>query len=141
MPLSDVPVIGAAPIPRGELSVDFVRSSGPGGQHVNTSSTQAQLRWSPAQSTTLSDAHRERLLSKLSHRLTGEGEVLICCDRHRSRERNLQECLTRLGKLVSDGIQVPKKRRPTRRTKGSQQRRLDQKKRRSETKRLRRSLD
>ena len=138
MPLSDVPVTPRLSIPARELSVEFVRSSGPGGQHVNKTSTQAQLRWNVWASAVLQDEQKTRVAEKLSSRLTASGDLLLTCDSHRSRERNLQAACDRLGRLVAESLHRPKPRRPTRPTRGSQRRRLEAKRRRSETKRLRR---
>lgn len=137
MPLEDVILPGHGVIDSSELSVAFVRSSGPGGQHVNKTSTQAQVRWTPARSASLSDAQRQRIATRLKARLTTNGEMILSCDQHRSRERNLAEVIARLGRVVSAALQVPKTRRPTKPTKGSKRRRVESKKRRSETKKLR----
>ena len=141
MPLSDVIVSPRLRVPAGELTVEFVRSSGPGGQHVNKTSTQAQLRWNVWGSSVLQDAEKTRLAEKLASRLTASGDLILTCDQSRSRERNLQTCCLRLAKLLSEGLARPKPRRPTRPTRGSQRRRLEGKRRRSETKRLRRPPD
>lgn len=137
MPLEDVTINDQLTIAASELSVDFVRSSGPGGQHVNKTSSQAQLRWQPGGSTSLSDAQKLRIAEKLSARLTTGGELILSCDTHRSRERNLAECLERLSEVVRTALARPRRRRPTRPTKASKERRIDAKRRRSQTKRLR----
>lgn len=138
MPLADIPIDAHTTIPASEVSVEFVRSSGPGGQHVNKTSTQAQIRWRPDATRCLNDVQKTRIRSKLASRLTLAGELLIACDKHRSRERNLTECLDRLSEMIRSALTVPKRRRPTRPTRGSQERRMDAKRRRSQTKRLRR---
>ena len=137
MPLSDVEVSPRLRIPASELSVEFVRSSGPGGQHVNKTSTQAQVRWNLWASAALQNDEKTRLAEKLSSRLTASGDLILSCDQSRSRERNLQTCLLRLSRLLSEGLARPKPRRPTKPTRGSQRRRLEAKRRRGETKRLR----
>ena len=138
MPLADVAVTPRLVIPARELSVEFVRSSGPGGQHVNKTSTQAQLRWNVWASAALQNDQKTRVAEKLQSRLTASGDLILTCDQNRSRERNLEAVCTRLGRLVAESLQRPKSRRPTRPTRGSQRRRLEAKKQRSETKRLRR---
>ena len=138
MPLADVAVTPRLSIPARELNVEFVRSSGPGGQHVNKTSTQAQLRWNVWASSALQVDQKTRLAEKLSSRLTASGDLILACDASRSRERNLQTVCDRLAGLVSEGLQRPKTRRPTKPSRGSHRRRLEAKKQRSETKKLRR---
>ena len=137
MPLSDVRVTPRLAIPASELRVDFVRSSGPGGQHVNKTSTQAQLRWNVWASSALRGDEKTLLSERLSSRLTSSGDLILSCDQARSRERNLEACCLRLSRLVAEGLRKAKPRRPTKPTRGSQRRRVEAKRRRGETKRLR----
>lgn len=125
-------------IPADELHESMSRSGGPGGQNVNKVSTRVTLRWSIADSRVLSDDRRARLLSRLKSRLTRDGELLVHADRTRSQLTNREEARRRLAEIVNDALHVPKSRRATKPTKGSQRRRLASKKRRSDTKRLRR---
>jgi len=121
-----------------ELTESFTRSSGPGGQNVNKVSTRVTLRWSVAESRVLSDGQRARLLSRLEARLTRTGELVVHADRTRSQASNREDARARLAEIVRAALHVPKRRRPTKPTKGSQRRRLSEKKRRSDTKRQRR---
>ena len=121
-------------IPASELSWQASRSSGPGGQHVNTADTRIQVRWSVRDSAVLSDFQRSRLLVALATRLTGEGEIILASDAHRSQRRNREDVAQRLAQLVREALVPPKPRRKTRPTKASRQRRLQDKKRRSRVK-------
>ena len=121
-------------IPASELSWQASRSSGPGGQHVNTADTRIQVRWSVRDSAVLSDFQRSRLLNVLATRLTGEGEIILASDAHRSQRRNREDVAQRLAQLVRQALVPPKPRKKTRPTKASRQRRLQDKKRRSQVK-------
>ena len=121
-------------IPASELSWQASRSSGPGGQHVNTADTRIQVRWSVRDSAVLSDFQRSRLLNVLATRLTGEGEIILASDAHRSQRRNREDVAQRLAQLVREALVPPKPRKKTRPTKASRQRRLQDKKRRSQVK-------
>jgi ribosome-associated protein len=125
-------------IPESELSWRFSRSSGPGGQGVNTADSRAELVWDVAGSAVLSPVQRERLLERLSSRLV-DGKLTIAASEYRAQLRNREAALTRLADLVADALLPPAPaRRPTRPSRGSKQRRLDAKKRRTDVKRLRR---
>ena len=139
--MPDLPVNARLSIPEAELDVSFVRSGGPGGQHVNKTSTQAQIRWNVAASGVLSDADRALLLERLASRLTESGDLIVRSQETRSQSKNLDIGRTRLAALVAGALHRDRKRRPTRPTKGSQRRRLDAKERRSATKKLRRRPD
>jgi len=125
-------------IPEDELQVSYSRSGGPGGQNVNKLETRVTLRYSVRESQALDEAQRARLLERLSSRLTSEGELLVHASRQRVQGRNEKEARERLAGILREALAVPKKRRATRPTHGSKKRRLAQKQRRSETKRLRR---
>lgn len=125
-------------IPRSELEVHFARSSGPGGQNVNKTSTKVELRFDLLASPSLTDADRAWLASKLASRLNTAGELLLSSDRHRSQPDNLRACLERFAELMREALVPPKPRYKTKRTAASQRRRLEEKKRRSDIKRWRR---
>ncbi len=125
-------------IPASELEVEAVRSGGPGGQNVNKVASQVQLRWNVLHSAALDDVRRARLLERLAHRLTTRGELLLRASRYRHQARNLEDARDRLSRLVQEALRVPEVRRQTRPTRSSRRRRLDDKRRRSETKRDRR---
>lgn len=124
-------------IPAAELSWRFSRASGPGGQHVNTSSTAAELRFDVAGSRSLPPPLKQRALGRLQSRLV-DGVLVVRAESHRSQRRNREEALGRLRQLLLEATAPPPPpRRPTRPTRGSQERRLRAKARRGEVKRLR----
>ena len=120
-----------------ELEESFVRASGPGGQNVNKLSTAVQLRFDVRGSPNLPDAVRERLERLAGKRLTRDGVIVISAQRHRTQERNRQDALDRLVELIERAAVAPIPRRKTRPTRGSRERRLESKKRRSSIKGLR----
>ncbi len=115
-------------IPREEISEEFLRASGPGGQNVNKVSTAVRLYWNIPCSRILDDCQRARLLEKLAARLDQAGTLAIFVQTHRTREANRTRAVALLHELVNAALHVPKKRRPTRPTRASIQRRLDNKK-------------
>jgi len=120
-----------------ELRWKFSRSSGPGGQHVNTSDSRVQLTWSVVDSTALSDEQRAVVLTKLGRRLVN-GSLTVTVSAQRSQLRNRESALDSLAQLVRDALAPPGPlRRATRPTRGSARRHLAAKKRRSETKQQR----
>jgi ribosome-associated protein len=120
-----------------EIEENFIRSSGPGGQNVNKLATAVQLRFDVRRSPSLPDGVRERLERLAGKRLTRDGVLIITAQRHRTQERNRQDALDRLLELIRAAAIVPVRRRPTRPTMGSRQRRLEGKRRRSTIKGLR----
>lgn len=125
-------------IPGSELREQASRAGGPGGQHVNKTSTRVTLRWNAAESSALSAAQRARLLERLGSRLTREGEVVVHASDERSRTRNRALARERLAELVRRALAVRRPRRATRPTAGSRERRLAAKQRRASLKRVRR---
>lgn len=133
----DVVVGPGVVIPASELAWQFTRAGGPGGQHVNTSSTRVQLSWDLAASVALTAQLKERARRRLGNRLVG-GVVTVAVADHRSQARNRELARERLAATIAAAIAPPPpKRRGTRPTKGSQERRVSAKKQRGETKRLR----
>jgi ribosome-associated protein len=125
-------------IPATELAWRFSRSSGPGGQSVNTADSRVELSFDVRGSAVLPDQLRERLLQRLAHRLV-DGVLTIAASEYRSQHRNREAARARLVELLTEaGAPPPPRRRPTRPTRGSKERRLAGKKRRGETKALRR---
>lgn len=116
-----------------ELEVSAIRASGPGGQNVNKVSNAVHLRFDIRRST-LPAAIKERLLALSDQRITAEGVVVIKAQESRSLEQNRADAVARLVALVQSVAHVPKKRRPTRPTLGSQRRRLESKSQRGEIK-------
>ncbi|MBJ18376.1 MAG: aminoacyl-tRNA hydrolase [bacterium] len=129
---------GGNRIPVAEVVELASRASGPGGQHVNTSSTRVSLRWNLRESRGLSDEARARLMSRLRARLSREGVLIVHSDRHRSRQRNLEAAYARLHELVETALYQAPPRRPTTPSRASKKRRLDAKRRRGTLKNQRR---
>lgn len=125
-------------IPEDELDWRFATSGGPGGQHANRSATRVVLRWNPGASTALGVEDRARIMMKLEARMMGES-LEVAVDETRSQWRNRQIARSRLADLVREALRPdPPARRPTRPRSGVRKRRLERKRRRGETKRLRR---
>ena len=131
-------ITGRLAIDPAEIEESFIRAAGPGGQHVNTSSTAVQLRFDVRHSPSLPDDVRARLERLAGQRLTREGVLVLQAQGERSQKRNREEALSRLVALVRAAARPPVKRRPTKPTKASKQRRLDSKKRHGALKSLRR---
>ena len=136
--MDDLRVRRGLVIPAGELRASASRSSGPGGQHVNKSSTRVTLRWNIETSEVLSDRQRALLRSRLDHRLTRSGELVFHAGRARSRTRNLEGARDRLAEVVSAGLATARARIATKASAGARKRQAQQKQRRSEIKSRRR---
>jgi ribosome-associated protein len=126
-------------IAESELTETFVRASGPGGQNVNKLATAVQLRFDVRRSPSLPADVRARLAVLAGRRLTQDGVFVIIAQRHRTQERNREDARERLIELIRQAAVPPKRRRPTRPTAASRERRIESKKRRSGVKRLRRT--
>ncbi len=116
----------------------FVTSTGPGGQNVNKLSTKVELRWSPKESKVFREVEHAYLLRRLASRLTEKGELIVTCEEHRTQIRNREEVRVKLAAIVRQALHRPKKRRPTKPSKGAVRRRLEHKSRRSSVKKGRR---
>lgn len=125
-------------IPRTELQVRASRAGGPGGQHVNTSSTRIELLWDLTHSHAVNREARLRLLTKLAARLDAEGMVRVVASDRRSQAQNREAAEERLASIVRQALVVPKTRKATRPTAASREKRLTEKKKRGERKRSRR---
>jgi ribosome-associated protein len=123
-----------------ELRFRFTRSSGPGGQHVNRSATQVELLFDVANSPSLNETQRQRVLRKLRSRIDKEGTLHLVSQETRSQLRNREEVVERFQMLMREALRVPKRRFPTRPTRAARERRLEEKRRRSEAKRERRPV-
>ena len=126
-------------LPRSELTFRASRAGGPGGQHVNTSSTRVELLWSPARSAALDDAQRALVVERLAGRTDGDGNVRVVASDSRSQRQNRERAEERLAALVRDALLVRKKRRPTKPGRAAKEARLSEKKKRGERKRERRA--
>jgi ribosome-associated protein len=124
-------------IDESELTETFVRASGPGGQNVNKLATAVQLRFDVRHSPSLPADVRARVALLAGRRLTQDGVLVIIAQRHRTQERNREDARERLIELIRQAAVPPKRRRPTRPTAASRERRIESKKRRSGVKRLR----
>jgi ribosome-associated protein len=133
----DLEVSTALTIPTSELGWRFSRSSGPGGQHVNTSDSRVELSWNVGNSAALSDSQRQMLLTRLGRRLIA-GVITVTASEQRSQLRNREIALAKLSDLVAAGL-APEaaRRRATKPTRGSNRRRLAAKEQRAATKRQR----
>lgn len=124
-------------IDENDIAYEFVRSSGPGGQHVNKVATAVQLRFDAKQAGTIPSAVYTRLKALAGKRMTEDGVIIIQAQRFRSQERNRQDALERLVALIRKATQKPKHRKPTKPTRASKERTLAAKKHRSRLKQTR----
>jgi len=136
-----LPVSDAVSIPLAELRFRFSRSSGPGGQHVNRSATQVELQFDVAHSPSLSDEQRALVLHRLSGYIDTDGVLHLVSSSTRSQLRNREEVTLRFARLMERALRPSKPRRPTRPTGAARARRLEEKRRRSQAKRLRGAPD
>lgn len=126
-------------IPASELEFRVSRSGGPGGQGVNTTDSQVELRFDLEASEQLTPRQKELARKRLSGRITREGVLVIRSSEHRSQHRNRKAAVARLRALLGEAITPPKPRKATRPSRSARRRRLENKRRRAEIKRLRRS--
>ncbi|MBC7385394.1 MAG: aminoacyl-tRNA hydrolase [Cryobacterium sp.] len=124
-------------IPYSELNFSFVRSSGPGGQNVNKVNSKAVLRWRLATTAFFSGELLNRLMTKLSPRLSNEGDLIIMSDRHRDQKQNKDDCIEKLSELLEWATTIPKARKESKPTRSSKRRTREAKGQKSETKKMR----
>jgi ribosome-associated protein len=121
-------------IPESELRLSFARSSGPGGQNVNKVASKAVLHFDVLNSPSLPAEVRQRFIGRYGGRVTNTGDVVIHSEEYRDQPRNIVACHSKLRQMILSVLKAPKKRRPTKPTRGSKVRRLKEKKVRSELK-------
>jgi ribosome-associated protein len=121
-------------IPHGALRFRAVRSGGPGGQKVNTSSTKVELRVHIDDIVGLNYGQRSRLINIAGRRLTSEGELVVVSERWRTQAQNRRDAAERLQTLIASALRAPRRRKPTKPSRAAKARRLDAKKRRASTK-------
>jgi ribosome-associated protein len=126
-------------IPARELDYTFTTSGGPGGQHANRSSTKATVTWNVDNSEAIGERRRQLLRTNLRNRIDAAGNLRLSSDRHRSQLRNRDEVRTRLAHLIEQALQPRKQRVATKATKAARERRLQEKRKRSDVKKQRRS--
>jgi len=136
-----LPITDQLAIPLSELDFRFSRSGGPGGQHVNRTATRVELLFDVAHSPSLTEEQRQRLLKRLAGRIDSEGILRVAAQSERSQLRNRQEAIERLQTLLRQALHIPKRRRRSKVPRWARERRLAEKRRRSETKRYRRKVD
>jgi ribosome-associated protein len=120
-----------------EIEFSVTRSQGPGGQHVNRTNSCVQLRFSILESGSLNDEQKQKLLTRLQHRLAQDEFILIRVESERDQKSNKDKSVRMLNELINKTLLDPKKRKPTKPTKSSQRKRLETKKTRSTVKKLR----
>lgn len=124
-----------------ELQFKAMRSSGAGGQHVNKVSSKVELTFNVASSGGLSEREKQRILLKLQSRLTNDGALVLQCDEARSQHRNKDLVVKRFFEMLKKAVAIPKKRKPTKPTKASKEKRLKSKKIKAEKKASRKKPD
>ena len=139
--MRDLVVTPRLTIPATELALAFARSGGPGGQNGNKVSSKGELRWNPTTSGALADDDRAWLLSRLGNRLTTDGTLIVTSTATRDQLKNRDDALSKLTLIVRAALDRPKLRRPTKPTRSSKRRRVDDKRHRAQIKRDRRGDD
>jgi len=125
-------------VPLDEIEFRASRSSGPGGQHVNTASTRVEARWNVVESAALTDPQRRRLLDKLGSRIDSNGVLRVVAGERRSQLRNRDAAVERLNRLVQRALHTPKLRKKTKPSRAATEKRIEQKRRRGAQKQRRR---
>jgi ribosome-associated protein len=135
--MKDLAVKNGVVIPEHELEITASRSGGPGGQHVNKTSTRITVRWNVRKTSALSDEQKERVAHNLQSQLTNDGDLIVSSSFSRSQLQNKEHALAQLAALVRKGLHVPKRRMKTRMPKSAHEKRLAKKSQRSEIKKMR----
>lgn len=135
--MSGLPIKNSIIIPEHELEITASRSGGPGGQHVNKTSSRITVRWNVQRSQAFTDAQKQYLMERLASEITSEGDILVSNSTSRSQTQNRQLALDSLAQKIRKALYVPKKRMKTKVSKEAKERRLDEKKKRGEVKAMR----
>lgn len=128
-------------IPPAEIKFSFARSSGPGGQNVNKVNSKAILSWNVENTDAISSAHRLRFLKLFGAKVNQDGFVILSSEESRDQKRNIDICKEKLYDMLQKSYREGKKRRPTKPTKASKEKRFKEKRQRSEIKRNRKKID
>lgn len=134
---NDLPVKNGIVIPANELEISSSRSGGKGGQHVNKTETKITVRWNVKNSVALDEIKKERVMWNLQAKLTKDGDLIVHNSESRSQQQNRDNALNILAQIVRKALYVPKKRIKTRTPKKEKEKRLREKKHRSEIKKMR----
>lgn len=134
---NDLPIKNGIVIPSHELEITASRAGGPGGQHVNKTSTRITIRWNVPKTMALNDEQKERVLQKLQTRLTKDGDLIVHNSASRSQQQNKEMALARLAQEVRQALHVPKKRMATHVSKAKKEARLYAKTHRGSIKKMR----
>ena len=134
----DIRVTRSLTIPSSEFSYNFSASGGPGGQHANKAATRVELVWNVERSNALGPRQRDRVRARLRNRIDSSGNLRLVSDAQRSQLRNKEEVKRRLARLVAEALIPPKRRVGTKHTRSAVEKRLQEKKRRSQVKQQRR---
>ncbi|MEA3249950.1 MAG: alternative ribosome rescue aminoacyl-tRNA hydrolase ArfB [Patescibacteria group bacterium] len=126
-------------VPESEIYIGFARSSGPGGQNVNKRATKAVLTWNVGESKAFTEEQKTVIRESFANRLNNDDEMVISSDSERSQERNRKEVIGRLQGMIADALTLKKERKPTKVSKAQKRKRLEDKHKRSDTKKLRKS--
>ncbi len=137
----DLRIKNGVTIPAHELEITASRAGGPGGQHVNKTSSRITVRWNVPHTSALNDSQKQRVLEKLQSELTVEGDIIVHNGASRSQQQNKKAALDQLAQKVRSALHVPKKRIKSRTPKAAKEKRLQSKKQRSEVKKLRSKKD
>ena len=139
--MEDLSIQKGLVIPGGELTMTASKSGGPGGQHVNKTSSRVTLEWDVTNSTVLNDSDRRRVLARLATYINAEGILKVSSSENRSQLRNREDARERLAELLKAALKRPKRRKKTKPSLGAQRRRLEAKKKRSQIKKSRKNPD
>ena len=139
--MQDIVVTSRLTIPGTELSIQFARSGGPGGQNVNKVSSKVDLRWNPATSSALGEDDRAWLLQQLRSRLTADGTLIVTSTKTRDQLQNRDDAASKLALIIRAALHRPKPRRATKPSRAAKRRRVADKRHHAEIKRQRRGAD